>query len=206
MASPPLLLASASPRRRELLRQIGVEAQVVPADIDESRLAGEAPADYVCRLARLKAETVWNALPEARRQTVLAADTAVVLGSEILGKPLDRDQGLEMLARLSDRTHEVVTGVAVKTARALELRVNVSRVTFRALQRAECEAYWDTGEPRDKAGGYAVQGRAALFIRKLSGSFSGVMGLPLYETAELLRTAGIDPLTSSAAGLRGELR
>ncbi len=204
MASPSLLLASASPRRRDLLRQIGIEPEVVPAHVDESRLAGEAPVDYVSRLARLKAESVWNALPAARRQTVLAADTAVVLGSEILGKPLDRQQGLAMLARLSDCTHEVVTSVAVKTARALELRVNVSQVTFRALQRAECEAYWDTGEPLDKAGGYAVQGRAAIFIRSLSGSFSGVMGLPLFETAELLRAAGIDPLTSRAASLRGD--
>ena len=176
----------------------------MPAHVDESRLAGEVPVAYVSRLARLKAESVWNALPAARRQTVLAADTAVVLGSEILGKPLDRQQGLAMLARLSDRTHEVVTSVAVKTARALELRVNVSQVTFRALQRAECEAYWETGEPLDKAGGYAVQGRAAIFIRSLSGSFSGVMGLPLFETAELLRAAGIDPLTSRAASLRGD--
>jgi septum formation protein len=204
MASPSLLLASASPRRRDLLRQIGIEPEVVPAHVDESRLAGEVPVAYVSRLARLKAESVWNALPAARRQTVLAADTAVVLGSEILGKPLDRQQGLAMLARLSDRTHEVVTSVAVKTARALELRVNVSQVTFRALQRAECEAYWETGEPLDKAGGYAVQGRAAIFIRSLSGSFSGVMGLPLFETAELLRAAGIDPLTSRAASLRGD--
>ncbi len=178
----------------------------MPAEVDESRQAGEEPIAYVGRLAQLKAETVWNALPASRRQTVLAADTAVVLGSEILGKPLDRQQGLEMLARLSDRTHEVVTGVAVRTARGLELRVNVSRVTFRVLQRAECEAYWDTGEPLDKAGGYAVQGRAALFISELQGSFSGVMGLPLYETAELLRMAGIDPLTSHRAGHRGEPR
>lgn len=203
MASPSLLLASASPRRRDLLRQIGIEPEVLPAHVDESRLAGEAPVAYVSRLARLKAESVWNALPAARRQTVLAADTAVVLGNDILGKPLDRQQGLDMLARLSDRTHEVVTSVAVKTARALELRVNVSQVTFRALQRAECEAYWDTGEPLDKAGGYAVQGRAAVFIRSLSGSFSGVMGLPLFETAELLRAAGIDPLTSRAASFCG---
>ena len=201
MAPPFLYLASASPRRRDLLRQIGIEPEIVPADVDETRLAGEVPRAYVDRLARLKAETAWRALAEHRRSAVLAADTAVVLGSEIFGKPADRDAALDMLARLSGRTHEVITGVALKTARHLDLRVNVSRVTFRPLQREACEAYWRTGEPCDKAGGYAVQGRAAVFISELAGSFSGVMGLPLYETAELLRAAGIDPL-----GHRGDGR
>jgi septum formation protein len=198
MAPPFLYLASASPRRRDLLRQIGIEPEIVPADVDEARLAGEAPRAYVDRLARLKA---WRALAEHRPSAVLAADTAVVLGSEILGKPADREAALDMLARLSGRTHEVMTGVALKTSQGLDLRVNVSRVTFRPLQREECEAYWRTGEPCDKAGGYAVQGRAAAFISELAGSFSGVMGLPLYETAELLRAAGIDPL-----GHRGDGR
>jgi septum formation protein len=200
MGPPSLFLASASPRRRDLLRQIGVEPEVVAADVDESRLPGEAPIDYVARLARLKAETAWQALPSTRRGPLLAADTAVVLDNEIFGKPADRDQGLDMLRRLSGRTHEVVTGVALMTASGLGLRVNVSRVTFRALDRAECEAYWDTGEPSDKAGAYAVQGRAAVFIRELAGSYSGVMGLPLYETAELLSAAGIDPLTNRGDG------
>jgi septum formation protein len=200
MASPSLFLASRSPRRRDLLRQIGVEPEVVPADVDESRLPGETPIDYVARLARLKAQTAWHALPSTRRGPLLAADTAVVLGSEIFGKPADRDQGLDMLGRLSGRTHEVVTGVALMTARGLDLRVNVSHVTFRALDRTECEAYWETGEPSDKAGAYAVQGRAAVFIRELAGSYSGVMGLPLFETAELLRAAGIDPVTSRGDG------
>jgi len=194
MAPPFLFLASGSPRRRDLLRQIGIEPEIVPTDVDEARLPGEAPHAYVDRLARLKAETAWRALPEHRRSAVLAADTAVVLGSEILGKPADRDAALDMLARLSGRTHEVITGVALKTTQRLDMRVNVSRVTFRPLELDECEAYWRTGEPRDKAGGYAVQGRAAVFISELAGSFSGVMGLPLYETAELLRGAGIDPL------------
>jgi septum formation protein len=200
MAPPPVFLASASPRRRDLLRQIGIEPEIVPADVDESRLSGEDPLAYVDRLARLKAETAWRGVPAGRRGLLLAADTAVVLGTEILGKPNDRSEGLAMLARLSGRTHEVMTGVALRTSERLELRVNVSRVTFRTLQRDECEAYWESGEPRDKAGGYAVQGLAALFIRELNGSFSGVMGLPLYETAELLRAAGIDPLTSRGAG------
>jgi septum formation protein len=199
MALPVLFLASASPRRRDLLRQIGIDPEIVPADVDETRLPGEEPRAYVNRLARLKAETAWQAVPFARRSALLAADTAVVLDSEILGKPVDRSEGLGMLARLSGRTHEVVTGVVLKTSQSVSLRMNVSRVTFRPLQRAECEAYWETGEPSDKAGGYAVQGRAALFISELAGSFSGVMGLPLYETAELLRAAGIDPLTSRGA-------
>lgn len=195
-----VLLASASPRRRDLLRQIGIEPQVVPAEVDESRLPAELPRDYVHRVAQLKAETAWRGLPADRRSALIAADTAVVLGDEIFGKPADRESGLRMLARLSDRTHEVMTGVALRTAERVDVRVNVSRVTFRALQRHECEAYWESGEPRDKAGGYAVQGLAATFIRELEGSFSGVMGLPLFETAELLRAAGIDPLDTSRAG------
>jgi septum formation protein len=199
MQSQSLLLASASPRRRELLRQIGLEPQVIATQVDESRLPGEAPATYVERLARLKAETAWQQLPSDRRATILAADTAVVLDGEIFGKPADRNEGLEMLARLSGRTHEVLTGVALKTTRATDVRVNVSQVTFRALHRDECEAYWESGEAADKAGGYAVQGLAALFISAIEGSFSGVMGLPLYETAELLRAAGIDPLTKLRA-------
>jgi septum formation protein len=200
MASLSVLLASASPRRRELLRQIGIDPEVVPANVDETRLAGEVPYHYVERLARLKAQTAWSALQPARRTALLAADTAVVLDSEIFGKPVDREEGLAMLARLSGRTHEVATGVALVTDRGIDFRLKVSYVTFRALNRAECQAYWDTGEPRDKAGGYAVQGRAALFVCELAGSYSGVMGLPLYETAELLRAAGIDPLTDRGDG------
>lgn len=194
-----LLLASASPRRRELLRQIGLEPEVVVTNVDETRLPGEAPAVYVERLARLKADTAWQQLTHSRRGAVLAADTAVVLDGEIFGKPADRIEGLEMLARLSGRTHAVLTGVALRTTRGIDVRVNVSQVTFRALQPDECEAYWESGEAADKAGGYAVQGLAALFISAIEGSFSGVMGLPLYETAELLRGAGIDPFTNLRA-------
>ena len=169
---------------------------MIETNVDESRLPDETPATYVERLARLKAETAWQQLPSGRRGTVLAADTAVVLDGEIFGKPADRSEGLEMLARLSGRTHEVLTGVALKTTSGTDVRVNVSQVTFRALLRDECEAYWESGEAADKAGGYAVQGLAALFISAIEGSFSGVMGLPLYETAELLRAAGIDPITN----------
>jgi septum formation protein len=186
--SPLVCLASVSPRRRELLAQIGVPHRVVGADIDESVGAGEAPRDYVLRMACQKALTV-----RERGETlpVLAADTTVVLDNTIFGKPRDRDDGLAMLGRLSGRTHEVLTAVALANSRDVTLRLSVSTVRFRGLSSEECAAYWETGEPRDKAGGYAIQGAAAVFIESLSGSYSGVMGLPLFETGELLRAAGV---------------
>ena len=186
--SPLVCLASVSPRRRELLTQIGVPHTIVGADIDESVRSGEAPRDYVLRMARQKALTV-----RERGETlpVLAADTTVVLDNNIFGKPHDRDDGLAMLGRLSGRTHEVLTAVALANPRDVTLRLSVSTVRFRGLSPQECAAYWDTGEPCDKAGGYAIQGAAAVFIESLSGSYSGVMGLPLFETGELLRAAGV---------------
>ncbi|MGH8201456.1 MAG: Maf family protein [Steroidobacteraceae bacterium] len=187
-ADPVICLASMSPRRRELLAQIGVPHTVSAAHVDESLLPGEVPADYVARLARLKAVTVrqqGEALP------VLAADTTVVLEGAVYGKPAGRAAGLAMLEALAGRTHQVLTAVALATEQGIALRVNCSSVRFRTIERAEMEAYWETGEPRDKAGGYAIQGHGAVFITALSGSFSGVMGLPLFETAELLRDAGI---------------
>jgi septum formation protein len=190
MAPETLYLASASPRRRELLDQIGVRYEARPVQVDESRQPREAARDYVSRLARAKAETVWT-LSGPGGRAVLAADTAVVLAEAILGKPRDRGEALAMLEQLSGRTHEVLTAVALRTARGLESRVNASRVKFRALTPEEIEKYWETGEPRDKAGAYAIQGRAAVFIESLEGSYSGVMGLPLFETAELLARAGI---------------
>ena len=183
---PHIVLASSSPRRRELLRQIGVAFQVIPADVDEAVLPAERPADYVLRVAREKAAAVWvradGALP------VLAADTAVVLDGSILGKPADRAEAVAMLKRLSDRTHEVFSAVAVRARpdRAADC-VNVTRVTFAPLEPAWIEEYCDSGEPMDKAGAYGVQGRAAARIVRIEGSFSSVMGLPLYETSELLR-------------------
>ena len=185
---PTVCLASASPRRRELLRQIGVPHVAVSADIDESAHAGEAAHDYVQRMARDKADAVWK---KDQRLPVLAADTTVVLDGLTYGKPRDRDHGLEMLTRLSGRTHEVLTAVALANAAGTVLRVNVSSVKFRVLTAAECIAYWETGEPADKAGAYAIQGFAAVFIESLIGSYSGVMGLPLHETADLLRSAGL---------------
>jgi septum formation protein len=188
LRQPVVCLASVSPRRRELLTQIGVPHKVVGAHIDEAVYPGEMPRDYVMRMARQKALAVRDrgeALP------VLAADTTVVLDDVIYGKPRDRDEGVAMLQRLSDRTHEVLTAVAIADPRGVALRLNVSSVRFRKLTPEECSAYWETGEPHDKAGGYAVQGAAAVFIESLNGSYSGVMGLPLFETAELLRAAGV---------------
>jgi septum formation protein len=185
-----LILASQSPRRRELLDQAGIAHRVLPVAVDEAHLPGEVPAVYVERLARAKALA---GLAAAGAGPVLGADTAVVLDDAVLGKPADRDDALAMLARLSGRSHAVLTAVALATADAIACRLSVSHVTFRALSRHEIEAYWTTGEPADKAGGYAIQGRAALFVTRLEGSYSGVVGLPLFETAELLREAGLAP-------------
>ncbi len=201
MADPPapiLCLASASPRRRELLAQIGVAHTAAAANIDEAVLAGEGAVDYVLRMARAKAQAVRG---HAGALPVLGADTIVVLDGAICGKPASAADGLAMLARLSGRTHIVHTAVALATAAAAPAaRLSTSEVTFRTLSHAECLAYWESGEPRDKAGGYAVQGRAAVFIERLNGSYSGVMGLPLFETAELLRAAGVPWLLGRAGG------
>ena len=183
-------LASASPRRRELLCQIGVAYRILAVAVDERPLAGEAPEDYVLRLAKAKAEAGWPLRPSPDAG-VLGADTAVVVDGEILGKPRDKADGIAMLMKLSARSHRVLTAVAVRCASGLDATLSQSEVTFRSLSEAEADGYWDTGEPHDKAGGYAVQGLGAVFISALAGSFSGVMGLPLFETARLLERAGI---------------
>ncbi|MFO1432161.1 MAG: Maf family protein [Candidatus Competibacteraceae bacterium] len=184
-------LASGSPRRRELLEQIGVSYRTVVVAVDETPLPGEDPATYVGRLALAKARAGWELLimrqSGLRPIPVLGADTAVVLDGIILGKPRDRNEGLAMLAALSGREHQVMSAVALVAGERAALRIQESRVRFRALSQTECEAYWDTGEPADKAGAYGIQGRAAVFITRLEGSYSGVMGLPLFETAELLQ-------------------
>lgn len=190
MTQALLILASASPRRSQLLSQIRVAHRVQPAQIDESPLPGEAPVDYVRRLAAGKARTLWQQPASDERLPVLGADTTVALGEIMFGKPRDRDEGLHMLEQLAGRTHRVYTAVSLCWAGGAETRVNVSEVSFRPLSLREREAYWASGEPQDKAGGYAVQGLAAAFITHLSGSYSGVMGLPLAETAELLRAIG----------------
>ena len=185
-----LCLASASPRRSELLRQIGVPFEARAADIKEEQLRGELPDVYVLRLAAAKAETVWAAMPEVERRPVLAADTAVVLDGHVLGKPLDAAEAAGMLERLSGRTHRVLTAVALRVAAGVETRLSQSEVRFRATTAAERVQYCATGEPFDKAGGYGIQGRAAVFVEELRGSYSGVVGLPLFETAELLTRYG----------------
>ena len=184
-----IYLASASPRRRELLQQIGVSFRLVGTELDERPRLNEAPAAYVSRLAAAKADAGWLGR-SAAIAPVLAADTAVVLDGAILGKPRDRADAEHMLLKLSGRTHEVMTAVAVRSTAGNEVKVSHSLVTFRNLDAGEVRAYWDTGEPRDKAGAYAIQGFAATFIQDLKGSYSGVMGLPLFETAELLKATG----------------
>ncbi|MGB6452229.1 MAG: Maf family protein, partial [Steroidobacteraceae bacterium] len=186
--SPLLCLASASPRRRELLAQIGVAHKVVSADIDEARRQGEPPRDYVLRVARDKALLIQSREP---LRPVLAADTAVVLGDTIYGKPRDRAHALEMLTALGGRAHRVLTAVALATPEGLATALSESTVRLRTMSGEERAAYWETGEPRDKAGAYAVQGLGAVFVESLEGSFSGVMGLPLFETAQLLQAAGV---------------
>jgi septum formation protein len=185
-----LILASGSPRRRELLQQVGVGFRIVVAAVDESVLPGEGPAAYVLRVARDKARTVLDR--EGGALPVLGADTAVVLGDRIFGKPGSRTEAAAMLRSLSGRTHEVYSAVALAAGDgSMQDCLNVTRVSFAELDPEWIEGYCDTGDPMDKAGAYGVQGRAAEKITRIEGSFSGVMGLPLYETCELLRRAEV---------------
>jgi septum formation protein len=200
-AGHKIYLASKSPRRRELLRQIGVEFELLllrdqtprGPEVSEEVLPGEKPEDYVTRVTREKAEyasktMAWRRLP---MRPILAADTTVVVDGRILGKPADAAEATEMLKALSGRTHRVLTSVAVHYDEETWQTTQASEVTFGTLTDEMIRAYCATPEPYDKAGGYAVQGIAAVFIESITGSFSGIMGLPLYETAELLRQAGI---------------
>lgn len=189
MTLPCLILASASPRRRELLDQLGIAHRVIPADIPEQPAPDESPEAYVQRIAAEKSLAVWQA--ETQGLPVLAADTEVVLDGEILGKPRDFEHARWMLSQLSGREHRVLSAVSLRLGAQHWETLSTSTVTFRAISPAEIEAYWATGEPCDKAGAYAVQGRGAVFIRHLAGSYSGVMGLPLYETAALLAKIGL---------------
>jgi septum formation protein len=176
-----------------LLQQIGVRHRLLDIEVDERVRTGESPSDYVLRVSQDKAQAGLQACERTARLPVLAADTCVVVSGRMLGKPSDREEGLWMLRRLSGASHQVYTAVALDDGR-LATRVSVSEVRFRSLSEDEMAAYWESGEPADKAGGYAIQGLAAQFISELRGSYSGVMGLPLYETAELLRGAGIELL------------
>lgn len=186
--SAQIILASASPRRKELLAQIKVIALIRPVELDETQFPDEKPLAYVQRLAAEK-----SALCAVTRNTdlpVLAADTAVILDDWIMGKPKNREDGLTMLAHLSGRAHQVYTAVSLRGKQHWQA-VSVTEVTFRKLTESEMIAYWHTGEPEDKAGGYAIQGLGGLFVESITGSHSGVMGLPLFETAGLLEKQGI---------------
>lgn len=196
-----IYLASKSPRRRELLRQIGVEFELLMLrndtvrgpDVTETINPGELAIDYVARVSREKAAFAWS-MVQNRRLTVrpvLAADTTVTIDGEILGKPANNAEAVAMLERLSGRTHQVLTSVAVHHLNIIDQITQVSEVRFAALSAASIKAYCATQEPYDKAGGYGIQGLAALFVEHIEGSHSGIMGLPLYETAKLLRKAGI---------------
>jgi septum formation protein len=188
-----IYLASQSPRRAELLRQIGVEHEVYSSDIDERQLAAESPEEYVTRLAQTKARVV--AVEVAKKQAswvVLAADTTIAIDGDIIGKPVDFSQCRCFLRRLSAREHLVLTAVAVATNEGLDFRLTRNRVKFRELSEREMANYCASPEPMDKAGAYAIQGKAAVFVERLEGSYSAVMGLPLCETAELLRAAHIE--------------
>ncbi len=201
---PSVYLASKSPRRQELLRQLGVEfdellLREAPGrrrDIVEAPRKDEPPLEYVKRIARLKASIGWHRMTPRglAPKPVLAADTEVVLDGTALGKPKDAPDAIAMLAALSGRTHDVLTAVAVRWNAQLVQAVSTSRVTFRAIPKDEIERYVATGEPFDKAGAYAIQGRAAAFVQHLEGSYSGVMGLPLFETAGILAQIGFQVL------------
>jgi len=197
MTHPAFYLASSSPRRRELLLQAGYAPKVLRIDpqraVDETPVEGEPPLVYVKRLAHAKAlagvaELFASGLEPA---PVLGADTTVALGAEIFGKPADADEAIAILSRLSGREHQVLTAVALAEGEHVDLRISVSRVRFARLDPAEIRAYAATGEPMDKAGAYGIQGRAACFVERLEGSYSGVLGLPLFETADLLAQVGI---------------
>jgi septum formation protein len=204
MSAPLLYLASKSARRQQLLRQLDIEFESLllreaagrERDVIEETVDREPPHHYVERMARTKAQVGWQRMQNRKlaERPVLGADTEVVLDGDVFGKPRDADDALRMIKRLSGRTHQVVSAVALRYRERTEVDVSVSRVTLRRLGAAEMERYVATGEPFDKAGGYAVQGRAAGFISRLEGSYTGVVGLPLYETAALLARIGMPVL------------
>lgn len=189
MTHPALILASASPRRRELLQQLGVSFIVAPVNIDEYPDKSEQPDQFVMRMASEKARA--GMMQAGGDGLVLGADTIVVLEGKIFGKPRNRDHAFDMLSLLSGRTHEVMSAVSLQGEKQWQ-RLSISRVTFRKISDTEKRNYWLSGEPSDKAGGYAIQGMGAIFVEWLEGSYSGVMGLPLFETTGLLAEAGIN--------------
>lgn len=195
--SAQIILASASPRRRELLAQIGVRVRVKAVDIDETQKHNEAVMAYVQRLAMEKAQRGFEIIKNEKRLPVLGADTIVEISGCILGKPENRQQAKKMLLQLSAQIHTVHTSVAIVTQEKSVIDTSSSQVLFKALDDLEIELYLATGEADDKAGSYAIQGVAAQFIKNINGSFSGVMGLPLFETAQLLKQCGVTPLNNA---------
>jgi septum formation protein len=198
---PEVYLASSSPRRRELLAQLGVAFEIVRPAVDEAVMAGETPDDYVVRLALEKARVGWQLLRQTAKpqRSVIGADTCIVCGKELMGKPQDYEHFNSLFDKLSGTTHYVYSAVAVAglaggggSKLTEHYRINRSSVEFREIPQPERDVYWKTGEPADKAGGYAIQGMAAAFVKNLNGSYSGVVGLPLFETSELLKEFGID--------------
>ena len=195
--SPQIILASASPRRIELLAQIGVKAIVHPVDIDETQNHNEQVMDFVQRLAMEKARCGYETVKNKQDMPVLGADTVVEVNGMILGKPENRDHARKMLQQLSRKKHKVHTSVAIVTKDKALTDTSSSEVSFRGMDDWEIDSYLETGEADDKAGSYAVQGIAAQFIKNINGSFSGIMGLPLYETAGLLKQCGINLLENN---------
>ncbi len=190
MSAPSLILASSSQRRREILEAMGLAFVIRVTDVDEKMLTGESPADMVLRLASAKAATI----PAGPGVIVIGADTAVVLGEECFGKPADFEDALRMLSALSGRTHQVMTGIAVASAASVATALSVTEVRFRDIGPNEARRYWQSGEPQGKAGAYAIQGRGGMFVEAIMGSYTGVVGLPVFETARLLQAAGLDVL------------
>ena len=198
MTGLQLILASASPRRSQLLAQIGVQHTVCAQDIDESVRANEAPGSYVRRMAEEKAAAALSAPIRKQSDLVLASDTSVVADDLVLGKPATEDEAVDMLLSLAGREHEVITAVTVANLQRRQSALSVSRVRFRGITEGEARSYWRTGEPADKAGAYAIQGVGAIFVQSINGSYSGVMGLPLFETAQLLAGFGVPVLHGKA--------
>ena len=196
MTKPVLTLASASPRRKELLYSLGINVNVCPADIDESRLDNEMPKHYVERLALQKAQRVQQILSQRKVEIsslpILAADTIVTLDNHLFGKPQGRDDAFAMWQTLSGKTHQVITAVALLTESDYFVALSVSKVRFNHLNEYQMQAYWETEEPIDKAGAYAIQGFASAWVASIEGSYTGVVGLPLYELNDLLKNVGLN--------------
>jgi septum formation protein len=202
-----LILASSSPRRAELLQQLGLRFGVLRVEVDEVPAPGQSPADYARAIALAKAQAGAAQIGAVPGLPVLAADTDVAIDGEILGKPRDAEDALRMLLRLADRSHQVFSAVAVMSAVGIDVKLSITQVHFGAITRAQAIDYWNSGEPAGKAGAYAIQGYAARWVRAIEGSYSGVVGLPLFETARLLERHGVQlpavAITAADAKLAG---